>query len=148
MFGRFSVDKYREDSPLLKFNPLFCSYITGLIEGDGTIIVPKTVRSPSGIANYASIEIVFDIRDLPIAVLIQRELGFGSVSQSKKTNACRLTIKNAVGLVTMVELMNGYLRTPKLVMFNRLIDFLNQKYPNLDLSEQKQVNQSKLDSNA
>jgi hypothetical protein len=69
MFGRFSVQKYREDDHKRKFNPLFCSYITGLIEGDGTIIVPKTVRSPSGQANYGSIEIVFDARDLPLAVL-------------------------------------------------------------------------------
>jgi hypothetical protein len=109
MFGRFSVQKYREDNHKRKFNPLFCSYITGLIEGDGTIIVPKTVRSPSDQANYGSIEIVFDSRDLPLAVLIQRERGFGSIS--KGVNACRLTIKNAAGLITLVELMNGYLRT-------------------------------------
>lgn len=110
MFGRFSVQKYREDDPKRKFNSLFCSYLSGLIEGDGTIIVPKTVRSPSGKANYGSIEIAFYARDLPLAVHIQRELGFGSIS-SQGVNACRLTIKNAAGLVTMVELMNGYLRT-------------------------------------
>jgi len=148
MFGRFSVDKYREDSHQRKFNSLFCSYITGLIEGDGTIIVPKTLRSPSGQANYASIEIVFDVRDLPLAIVIQRELGFGSISQSNKVNSCRLTIKNAAGLATMVELMNGYLRTPKIIMFNRLIGFLNQKYPTLHLSEKKEVDKSALDSNA
>ncbi len=30
------------------FNPSFASYLAGLIEGDGTIIVPKTERSPKG----------------------------------------------------------------------------------------------------
>lgn len=62
----------------------------GLIEGDGTFIVPKTVRSASGRGNYASIEIAFDDRDLPLAERIQRELGFGSIQQNKKVNACRL----------------------------------------------------------
>jgi hypothetical protein len=47
----------------------------------------------------------------------------------------------------MVELMNGYMRTPKIVMFNRLIDFLNQKFPNL-LIPKKEIDNSKLDSNA
>ena len=48
----------------------------------------------------------------------------------------------------MVELMNGYLRTPKIIMYNRLIHFLNQKYPTLHLHEQKEIDKSVLDSNA
>lgn len=56
--------------------------------------------------------------------------------------------KDAAGLATMCELLKGYLRTPKIVMFNRLIDFLNQKYPSLCLAEQKEVDDSKLDSNS
>lgn len=35
------------------FNNLpFASYLTGLIEGDGTIVVPKTERSVKGVLNY------------------------------------------------------------------------------------------------
>lgn len=30
----------------------FSYYLTGLIEGDGTIVVPKTIRSPKGKLNY------------------------------------------------------------------------------------------------
>jgi len=129
-------------------NPLFSSYLCGLIEGDGTIIVPKTERSPKGVLNYPSIQIVFDTRDLPLAITIQKELGFGSISKTKGTNSYRLTINNSEGVITMVELLNGYMRTPKIVMFNRLIDFLNKKFPTLQLSEQKEVDNSKLDSNA
>jgi len=35
-------------------------YLAGLIEADGTIIVPKTERSPKGRLNYPSIQIIFD----------------------------------------------------------------------------------------
>lgn len=130
-----------------QYNPLFCSYLTGLVEGDGTIIVPKQARSPKGKLNYPSIQIVFDERDLPLAVIIQNQLGFGSISKTKGTNAYRFSVNNFQGIVTMIKLMNGYFRTPKIIMFNRLIDFLNQRDPNLLLS-QKDIDNSLLDSNA
>ena len=130
-----------------QYNPLFCSYLTGLVEGDGTIIVPKQARSPKGKLNYPSIQIVFDERDLPLAVIIQKELGFGSISKTKGVNAYRFSINNFEGIITMVKLMNGYFRTPKIIMFNRLIDYLNQKDPNLLLTK-KDIDNSLLDSNA
>lgn len=162
---RFEIGSYLEKKNKNKpHNPLFGSYLCGLIEGDGTIIVPKTERSPFGDLYYPSIQIVFDARDLPLAIVIQKELGFGSISKTKGTNSYRLTINNYEGVVTMVELLNGYMRTTKIVMFNRLIDFLNKKFPTLQLSEpfahpsagrvgwaakpQKEVDNSKLDSNA
>jgi hypothetical protein len=62
-----------------KVNNNFRSYLTGLIEGDGTIIVPKTDRSSKGKINYPSIQIVFHLKDLPLALLIQKNLGFGAL---------------------------------------------------------------------
>ena len=50
----------------------FGSYISGLIEGDGTIFVPETERSPKGNLNYPCISIVFNLRDFPLAQLIQK----------------------------------------------------------------------------
>lgn len=46
-----------------------------------------------------------------MAVILQKELGFGSISKTKGVNAYRYTINNLSGLITMVELMNGYFRT-------------------------------------
>ena len=61
----------------------FASYLTGLIEGDGTIIVPKTERSIKGKLNYPSIQIAFNLKDLPLALIIQKTLGCGSISKKK-----------------------------------------------------------------
>ena len=62
---------------------LFSYYFTGLIEGDGTIITPKTLRNPKGKLNYPAIQIVFHLKDLPLALLVQKELGVGSLSRKK-----------------------------------------------------------------
>jgi len=50
-------------------------YLAGLIEADCTIIVPKTKRSPKGRLYYPSIQILFDSRDMGLALIIQRTLG-------------------------------------------------------------------------
>lgn len=52
-------------------NLSFSAYLTGLIEGDGTIVVPKTLISPKGELNYLSIQIVFN-KDLPLALIIHK----------------------------------------------------------------------------
>jgi len=114
-------------------NPSFCSYLAGLIEGDGTIIVPKTERSKKGILNYPSIQIAFDLRDFPLAMEIQKKLGCGSLCRIKGVNAYRLTANNYEGVILLVNILNGYMRTPKIEMLYLLIKFLNNRFPNLNL---------------
>ena len=109
----------------------FSSYLAGLIEGDGTIIVPKTLRSDKGKLNYPSVQIVFHLKDLPLALLIQKELGHGSLARKKGVNAYILTINNSEGLLLIVSLINGKMRTPKIKSLWRLIDWLNLKDQNI-----------------
>ena len=115
---------------------LFSYYLTGLIEGDGTIVTPKTSRTPKGKLNYPSIQIVFHLKDLPLALLVQKELGVGSLSRKKGVNAYILTINSYQGILLIISLINGKMRTPKIYSLNILIDFLNktkgtsiEKYP-------------------
>ena len=105
---------------------LFSYYLTGLIEGDGTIITPKTLRSPKGKLNYPSIQIVFHLKDLPLGLLIQKELAVGSLSRKKGVNAYILTINSYEGIFLIISLINGNMRTPKIYSLNALIDFLNK----------------------
>jgi len=127
------------------FQP-FSSYLAGLIEGDGTIVVPVTLRSAKGKLNYASIQIVFHLKDLPLALIIQKQLGLGSLSRKKGVNAYILTINSYEGLYLIVSIINGNMRTPKIYSLYRLIDFLNQGKDS-DI-EKKPLNNSPLESNA
>jgi hypothetical protein len=128
-------------SNLSKNNYKFITYLTGLIEGDGTIIVPKTDRSSKGKLNYPSIQIVFHLKDLPLALLIQKNLGYGSLIRKKgnssfaTANAYVLYINDQKGILNLVNLLNGNMRTPKINSLHKLIDWLNNKNPNLNLSK-------------
>uniref|UniRef100_UPI002551DCB1 LAGLIDADG homing endonuclease n=1 Tax=Cyathus pallidus TaxID=380665 RepID=UPI002551DCB1 len=113
----------------------FISYLTGLIEGDGTIIVPKTERSSKGKLYYPSIQIVFHLKDLPLALLIQKNLGFGSLIRKKGFNAYTLYINDKNGILKLVQLLNGNMRTPKIYSLYNLIDWLNIKNPHLNLTK-------------
>jgi hypothetical protein len=102
------------------------------------------VRCPKGKLNYASIQIVFNLKDLPLALIIQKELGLGSLSRKKGVNAYIITINSYEGLYLIISLINGNMRTPKIHSLYRLIDFLNNtKETSL---EKKSVNNSPLES--
>ena len=141
--------KYSSNIKLNKnnFNDLsklpFAAYLAGLIEGDGTIIVPKTIRSAKGKLNYPAIQIVFHLKDLPLVLIIQKELSFGSISRKKGLNAYIFTINNYEGLIFTINLINGNMRTPKIHSLYNLIDF----YQNKINIEKKPVNNSPIESN-
>ena len=124
----------------------FSSYLAGLIEGEGTIVVPQTERSAKGQINYPSIQIVFHLKDLPLALMIQKEIKNGSLSRKKGVNAYILTINSLEGLLLLTSLINGNMRTHKIFALNNLIDWLNFK---LGINIPKNsLNKSPLDSNA
>ena len=111
-----------ELEPLHNINYYFSSYLAGLIEGDGSIIVPKTERSLKGKLNYPSIQITFNLRDFPLAQMIQLRLKHGSLTRKKGVNAYVLTVNNFEGVILITHLINGYMRTPKI---NSLFNLIN-----------------------
>jgi len=127
----------------------FAYYLTGLIEGDGTIHIPKTPRSSKGSLNYPSIQIVFHLKDLPLALLIQKEIGHGSISRKKGLNAYIYTVNNSSGLLLLIDLLNGKMKTNKIYALHRLIDWYNQKNKNKNtFVEKKELNTNSMISNA
>lgn len=91
----------------------FYSYLAGLVEGDGTIIVPKKTRDEKGRLTYASIQIDFAAKDFPLAIMLLKVIGHGSISKRKKSGAYILTINNRKGLLRMISILNGNMRTAK-----------------------------------
>lgn len=125
----------------------FSSYLAGLIEGDGTIVVPKRWRSEKGKLYYPSIQINFTSKDLPLALMIQKNLSHGSISKKKGVSAYVLTINNLSGIITVVNLINGLMRTPKISALIELIVWLNTKHPELNIIALP-LDVSKISSNA
>lgn len=99
----------------------FASYLAGIIEGDGAIVVPKQMRSKKGILYYPSIQICFAAKDFPLALMIQKTLAQGSISKRKGQNAYVLSINNNEGVLKVVKLINGHMRTSKWSALNNLI---------------------------
>ena len=99
-----------------------------------------------GSLNYPSIQIVFHLKDLPLALLIQKELGHGSISRKKGQNAYIYTVNNLDGLLLLVSLLNGNMKTNKIYALHRLIDWHNQ-YKSTSF-EKKGLNTDSMISNA
>lgn len=99
------------------------SYLAGLIEGDGSIVVPG-----ENIKSYNPyFEIVFHIKDRIIAEFIQLKIG-GSGSLTISENYCILKIKSKSSVLKVIHLINGNLRTPKIEALHRMINWFNTKY--------------------
>lgn len=98
-------------------------YLAGLIEGDGSILVPG-----KGAKWFPYIEIAFDIKDFKLMQKIQSVLGGGYISIRPNGNSGRLVIKKKVLLLKLINLINGHMRTPKMEALHRLIAWYNEKH--------------------
>lgn len=107
------------------------SYLAGLFEGDGHIVVSKGNHyDKEKIAKIRKITlgITFNIKDLPLCEHLKFQLGQGWIRIKDKENACVLTFHTDKSILVFVNKINGYLRSPKIYKFNKVIDYLNNKY--------------------
>ena len=103
-------------------------YLAGLFEGDGHIVLSKSIIEESKVKNTSpSIAITFVNKDLPLINKLLEKFG-GRLRFKDKENAIVWIIGSHKELVNMINLLNGYLRTPKILKFNELIVWLNYKY--------------------
>nr|QBM09687.1 hypothetical protein [Dactylella sp.] len=94
------------------------SYLAGLIESDGSIIVPKdSINTPT-------IKIVFNIKDKPLADYLMKTLGSGSIHTSSD-NSVIYAVRSKLGIIKIVNLINGEFKIPKIGALHRLIDWIN-----------------------
>lgn len=111
--------------PLLK--GMFGYYLAGLIEGDGSKILPITHRNQKGKLLYPKIKITFADKDAALAIKLQKVLGDGTLEYPKNTKYLNLLFQDVATILKIVVLINGKLRTPKIEALHRLINWLNLK---------------------
>ena len=102
-------------------------YLAGLIEGDGSIIVPKTIRNQKGKLLYPVVKITFVEKDAPLANKIKEVLNGGTLVYSKHSNYLDLLFQVLNSIQKIAVLLNGKMRTPKIEALHRLIDWLNAR---------------------
>lgn len=124
---RYNIASLPPGIPISISNKNFNYYLAGLIEGDGTIIVPNYQRDKKGRLTYPSIQIVFGLMDLPLALIIQKTLGYGSISRKKGKDAYILTINNTEGLIKTILLVNGKFKTAKIEALGKIIEWFKDK---------------------
>jgi len=108
-------------------NNEFGHYLAGLIDGDGHF------------SNQLQLIIAFNEKDASLAYYIKGRIGYGNVYKVKNKKAIILVISNQFGLVTILELINGKLRTEnkfnqinKNVLSNSKIKLSSDFYKNTD----------------
>ena len=117
-----------------RFKTIFGPYIAGLIEGGGSIFVPEypNKRNDKGKLIYPSIQISFNVKDYPLIIILQKNLG-GSINKKIGVNAYIYTITKRDSQLQFCYFVNGYFRTPKINTFNKLIIHLNTSTDKLSI---------------
>ena len=96
-------------------------YLAGLIDGDGHF------------SKIQQLVIVFSSPDAFLAYYIKKRLAYGTVKKVKNKNAYLLIISKKEGIVNVLNLINGKLRTEH--RFNQVVSNIlnNTKYKDLDV---------------
>jgi len=116
------------------------------LEGDGHLSIPALGKTTLNRILNPRIVFTFHKNNLKLYKLIQSELGGIGRFQSKDNNVIRYIIGDIEGINTLIRLLHNKFRTPKILTFNKLIQFMNTKY-NLNF-EESLLDLSKINSNS
>jgi hypothetical protein len=109
-------------------NNSFKSYFAGLLEGDGSFVVPSSQRDAKNRLRYVKIRVVFNKKDKPLANLLKSHYG-GNLEENLDTNYFVWNICCKDQILLICHHVNGYLRTPKINDFSRMIEFIKVRDP-------------------
>lgn len=100
-------------------------YLAGLIEGDGHIAVHD--KNSKSKVYRPKIIIVFNINDRPLAEKLSVGLNVGKIIDRSSAGHVLLQILAKEEVLKIINLINGYMRTPKIEALHRAISWINEK---------------------
>lgn len=109
---------------MLMENNNFKSYLAGLLEGDGSFVVPSVPRDHKNRLRYAKIKVAFHIDDRPLAECLRLHYG-GHFEEHRNFVVWNITKKDEI--LSISSDINGFLRTPKIEDFRKLISFIKSQ---------------------
>lgn len=102
-----------------KINDNLCSYITGLIEGNGNIFIFDDLnKSPK-------ISIVFKNNDYELAKYLKNIFNIGNINKRNNSNVYIWQIQSIEDIYKLLNYTNGYYRTPKYYLVIKAIQWIN-----------------------
>lgn len=113
-------------SSQVKINCNLGSYLAGLIEGDGYIGV-QDPNTDAKVIHRPKIIIAFNINDKPLAKKLSAELNVGRVLDREKSGIVILQILAKEDVLKIINLINGFMRTPKIEALHRAIRWINER---------------------
>jgi hypothetical protein len=111
---------YRQVKRNSNYSSNLAPYLAGLIEGDGDIAVhDKNSKSKK---YRPKIIITFNLADKPLAEKLSAVLKVGKVISKPKLGHVILQILAKQEVIKIINLINGYMRTPKIEALHRAIN--------------------------
>ena len=102
------------------------SYLAGLIEADGSFAVHN---KDSDAKKYRpKIIVVFSLADEPLAKKLANITTAGTVYLKKNAGCVLWQIQNIEDVIKIINIINGYMRTPKIEALHRAINWFNEFY--------------------
>ena len=119
--GKGSTEKQPNEESYLrsKLGP----YLAGLIESDGSIAVHD--KDSSAKRYCPKILIVFHLTDEPLAKRLAFITGTGTVYNKKNAGYVIWHIQKKEDVIKIINIINGYMRTPKIEALHRAINWFN-----------------------
>ncbi len=124
-FSSLKNKSFNQDPQNCKSDINLNSYLAGLFEADGHIWIPSSNSTKKHNPRFC---ITFHLKDKALADKLLDSLGYGFIRIKLKENACVLTISPLKGLINVIHLLNGNMRTPKIHQLYSLIDWVNTNH--------------------
>ena len=122
----FSTRLYEESELRSKLGP----YIAGLIEADGSIAVHD--KDSKAKKYRPKIIVVFSLNDEPLAKKLASITQTGDVYNKKNAGCVLWQIQKKEDVIKIINIINGYMRTPKIEALHRAIIWFNE-YDNCNI---------------